>query len=137
MDGVRLTPLKQIYNPKGNVFHALKKSEPSFIGFGEAYFSFINKNVVKGWKKHTLMTLNLVVPFGEVEFVIYNEKTKNFFSVKISPNNYKRLTVNAGLWLAFRGCNENNILLNLASIEHNPKEALNIDLQKIKYDWKI
>ena len=47
MDGVILTPLKQIYHPKGDIFHAMKKSDIGFDGFGEAYFSTINQNDIK------------------------------------------------------------------------------------------
>jgi dTDP-4-dehydrorhamnose 3,5-epimerase len=133
VDGVTLTPLKQIYNPKGYVFHAMKKSDGGFSGFGEAYFSTINQNDIKGWKKHTEMTLNLVVVSGEVEFVIYNEA--DFFTVKLSKNNYQRLTVRPNLWLSFRGLSTENMLLNLASIEHDPSEVTNLDLQEIEYDW--
>lgn len=135
MDGIILRPLKQIYHPKGDIFHAMKKSDDGFNGFGEAYFSTINKGDIKGWKKHTKMTLNLIVPVGEIEFVVYNEETKEFFSVKLSQNNYQRLTVKPGLWMAFRGCGEYNILLNLASIEHDPNEAISIDIEDIKYEW--
>ena len=135
MDGVILTPLKQIHNPKGDIFHAMKKSDDGFDGFGEAYFSTVHKDDVKGWKKHIKMTLNLVVPVGEIEFVIYDENTKIFFSVILSHDNYQRLTVKPNLWMAFRGLKENSILLNLASIEHNPDEAINIDLSEIKYEW--
>ncbi|ANE31773.1 WxcM-like, C-terminal [Campylobacter hyointestinalis] len=135
MDGVILTPLKQIYNPKGNIFHAMKNSDIGYLGFGEAYFSTIDQNKIKGWKKHTKMTLNLIVPIGEIEFIIYNEKNKDFFSVKLSKNNYQRLTVSPNLWMAFRGIGEYNMLLNLASIEHDPNEAVNVDLDKIKYEW--
>jgi dTDP-4-dehydrorhamnose 3,5-epimerase len=135
MDGVILTPLKQIYNSKGDIFHAMKKSDKGFDGFGEAYFSTIHKDDIKGWKKHTKMILNLVVPFGEIEFVVYNEESKEFFNVKLSQNNYQRLTLKSGLWMAFRGIKENSMLLNLASIEHDPKEAINIDLSEINYEW--
>lgn len=135
MDGIILTPLKQIHNPKGDVFHAMKKSDTGFDGFGEAYFSTINQGNIKGWKKHTQMTLNLVVPMGCIKFVVYNDKTKRFFNVKLSQNNYQRLTVNPGLWMAFKGIDETSILLNLASIEHDPDEAINIDLAEIKYEW--
>jgi len=135
MDGIILTPLKQIYNPKGNVFHAMKKSDDGFDGFGEAYFSTIHKNDIKGWKKHTKMTLNLIVPVGVIEFVIYNEDTKKFFNVLLSQENYQRLTVKPGLWMAFRGLEKNNMLLNLASIEHDPNEAINIDIKEINYEW--
>ena len=135
MDGVILTPLKQIRTSKGSVLHAMKKSDIGFDGFGETYFSTVNKNDIKGWKKHTEMTLNLVVPVGKMEFVIYNDKDHNFFNVTISQDNYQRLTISPGFWLAFRGLDEKNILLNIASIEHDPSESESIDLDKIIYDW--
>jgi len=128
-----LTPLKQIFNPKGDIFHAMKKSDSGFDGFGEAYFSTINRGDIKGWKKHTKMTLNLVVVSGEIEFVVYN--TEEFFSVKLSHNNYQRLTVKPNLWMAFRGIGENNMLLNIANIEHDPNEAETRDLESIIYEW--
>ena len=137
MDGVILTPLKQIYHPKGDIFHAMKKSDIGFDGFGEAYFSTINQNDIKGWKKHTKMTLNIVVPVGDIEFVVYDENSKEFFSTKLSHNNYQRLTVKAGLWMAFKGLDKYNMLLNLASIEHDPNEAVNIELNEINYKWEI
>lgn len=135
MDGVIVKSLKQIYHPKGDIFHVMKKSDIGFDGFGEAYFSTINKNDIKGWKKHTKMTLNLVVPVGKIEFVIYDENLKEFFSVKLSQDNYQRLTIKPNLWMAFKGCEQNNILLNLASIEHDPNEAININLRDIQYEW--
>ena len=96
MDGVMLTPLKQIQNPKGDIFHALKESDAGFSGFGEAYFSSVGFGEVKGWKKHIKMTLNLIVPVGEVEFVIYDDRLDSpsngkFFTVILSANNYQRL----------------------------------------------
>ena len=133
MDGVILTPLKQITHPKGDIFQAMKASDDGFSGFGEAYFSTVNQGEVKGWKKHTEMTLNLVVVIGEIEFVVYDDNS--FYSVKLSKNNYQRLTVESGLWLAFRGISVENMLLNLASIEHNTNESKNVDMCGFNYDW--
>ena len=134
VDGVVLTPLKQIHNPKGDVFHAMKRIDEGFAGFGEAYFSTINQNDIKGWKKHTEMTLNLVVVSGEVEFVLYDGD--GFFNVKLSKKNYQRLTVRPNLWLAFRGLSDENMLLNLASIEHNQNESENVDIGAFDYNWR-
>jgi dTDP-4-dehydrorhamnose 3,5-epimerase len=113
----------------------MKQSDVGFAGFGEVYFSTIHQEDIKGWKKHTEMTLNLVVVSGEIEFVVYDEGTKEFFKVTLSQDNYQRLTVKPNLWMAFRGLKEGSILLNLASIEHNPSEAVNIGLQEINYEW--
>jgi dTDP-4-dehydrorhamnose 3,5-epimerase len=135
MDGVVLTPLKQIYHPKGDIFHVMKKSDYGFSEFGEAYFSTIKKDDIKGWKKHTKMVMNLVVPIGEIEFVIYDEKSKDFFNIKISSKNYQRITIEPNMWVSFRGLAEYNMLLNIASLEHDPTEAINIDLSEIIYEW--
>jgi len=135
MDGVILTPLKQISNPKGDVFHAMKCTDTGFNGFGEAYFSSINEGDIKGWKKHNAMTLNLVVICGEIEFVIYNENTEDFFEVILSHENYQRLTIFPGIWVAFRGLNDKNMLLNLANLPHDPLESENIAISEIYYEW--
>jgi dTDP-4-dehydrorhamnose 3,5-epimerase len=133
MDGVTLTPLRKIEHSKGDIFHAMKATDKGFSGFGEAYFSTVNKSDVKGWKKHTEMILNLVVVTGEIEFVVCNGI--DFFNVKLSKGNYQRLTVEPGLWVAFRGLSNENILLNLASIEHDPNESENVHLNAFDYDW--
>jgi dTDP-4-dehydrorhamnose 3,5-epimerase len=138
LEEVKLTPLKQISNPNGDIFHALKKSEDSFVDFGEAYFSFVEKGHTKGWKKHTLMTLNLVVPIGEIRFVLFNEYASNdaFQEYKIGADGmYARLTIPPGYYVAFTGLSEKNCLLNLANIEHDPKEAVNKPLEDIPYTW--
>lgn len=134
MDGVKITPLKTIIHPKGDLYHALKKSDDGFDGFGEAYFSTVLHNAIKGWKKHTKMVLNFVVPAGAVQVVIFDGK--NFESIVLSQQNYKRLTVQPGLWVAFKGIGKDiNLLLNLASIEHDPLESENCTLEDIKYGW--
>ena len=135
MDGIILTPLKKIYHPKGDILKGITKSDSEFNEFGEAYFSVINQGDIKGWKKHTKMISNLIVVVGEIEFVFHNENTKEFFNIKMSQNNYKRLTVKAGLWMAFRGIEKHNILFNLSNIEHDPNEVISNDLNKIDYRW--
>ena len=135
MDGVILTPLSKIDTPKGSILHVMKKKDVGFNGFGEAYFSSIEKGCIKGWKKHTNMTLNIVVPVGVIKFVIFNELESKLFSVTLSQANYQRLTIKPGLFMAFEGIGESNMLLNIANIEHDPDESINLDLDEILYDW--
>ena len=144
--GVSLTPLKIIRGEHGDVKHALKSSESSFDTFGEAYFSSVKQGEVKGWKFHKKMTLNLIVPVGGIRFVIYDgrngSQTENTFNdiVLGSDHDYSRLTVIPGLWMAFQGVGENlNLLLNIASIEHDPTETENLPLENDiipRFNWK-
>ena len=142
IEGVFLTPLKKIRHPKGDIFHGMKKSDEGFTGFGEVYFSMVKQGEIKGWNRHKIMVLNLVVPMGEVTFVIYNDRGNssskdNFFRVTLSPSNYQRLTVPPGLWVAFKGDGDKaNLVLNVASIEHDPNETDRLGLDQVNYNWE-
>jgi len=137
-----ITPLKRIAHPKGDIYHAMKSSDIGFVSFGEAYFSIISYDEIKGWKKHTQMVLNLVVPTGKVRFVIYDDRGDSnsfgeFFDVVLSSDNYSRITIPNGVWMAFEGVGKGlNMLLNIASIEHNPDESISCELSKISYSWQ-
>ncbi|MBS1680686.1 MAG: dTDP-4-dehydrorhamnose 3,5-epimerase family protein [Bacteroidetes bacterium] len=130
MKGVVVTLLKKIPGELGDVRHGLKQSDSDFQSFGEAYFSTVKKGYVKGWKKHQRMVLNLIVAEGKIRFIIYDDRQGSetqgqYFQITLSPaENYSRLTIQPGLWLAFEGVGDgNNLLLNIASIEHDPTEA--------------
>lgn len=140
-NGILLSQLEIKTTPKGNVFQGVKRSSIGFKKFGEAYFSFVEYNSIKAWKKHTEMTLNLIVPIGKIGFVIYCEKKDTppedrFYQVSLSAQNYCRLTVKPGLWVGFKGLGEGtNMLLNVADLEHDPTEAMAITIDEISYDW--
>ena len=129
-----LTKLKIISHPKGKIMHALKSTDDTFLNFGEAYFTEIKKNMIKGWKKHLRMTLNLIVPLGTVQFFILNQSNNKNFSFTIGESNYQRLTVPANYWVAFKGIQNNNLILNIADIPHDPNESENLDLNQL---WDI
>lgn len=141
IDGVLLTSLKKFSNPKGDLFHVMKKSDIGFIEFGEAYFTTVLSETTKGWYKHLRMTLNLVVPIGKVEFCIFddreNSQTKeSFYSVELSQDNYCRLTIPPNLWFAFKGkADEINLILDITNMKHDDSEKIRIALDEIPYNW--
>jgi dTDP-4-dehydrorhamnose 3,5-epimerase len=133
--GVLLEPLKIIAGESGNVMHALKSHESSYHGFGEAYFSTVKQGHVKGWKKHSKMLLNLIVPAGAIHFVLYDDRADSasrhtLLEITLSTENYQRLSVPPGVWMAFKGLDKGlNMLLNIASIPHDPLEAENLPIK--------
>ncbi|MEZ4843451.1 MAG: WxcM-like domain-containing protein [Bacteroidia bacterium] len=143
IEGVELTPLKIISNESGSVRHGLKCSESQFHQFGEAYFSTVNEGIIKGWKKHTQMISNLIVISGKIKFVIFDDRedsqTKGMFNeIILSESNYNRLTIHPRLWMAFQGLSdEPNMLLNIASIEHNPAECINEPIHSELIDYRF
>lgn len=142
IEGVLLTSLKRIDHPKGDVLHGMKKNDPGFSGFGEAYFSTIHAGDIKPWKKHLRMTLNLVVPVGNIRFVLHDERSDSLtcnqtMVVEIGRDNYQRLTVPAGVWMAFEGLDEAlNLLLNVADLEHDPSEVERVELERFPYPFR-
>ena len=137
--GVALTPLKVIHIAEGDVLHAMKVNDPGYVNFGEAYFSEIQPKKIKAWKRHRKMMLNLIVPAGKVKFVMFDDRKMNdseFFEVIISRENYCRLTIPPMIWFGFQGLSRNNsIVLNLASIAHDPEEVDRKKFDEINFEW--
>jgi len=136
---VLITPLNIINTPGGNVMHGMKETDDSFCGFSEAYFSEIDFNAIKAWKRHKGMTLNLVVPVGEIKFILFDDREEashQFQKIIISRDNYCRLTVPPMVWVGFQGLSESgSMLLNIANMMHNFEEAERKNVEEIEFNW--
>ena len=141
IEGVILTPLKIINVSGGDVYHGMKASDAGFEGFGEAYFSSVDTDVIKAWKKHNKMTLNLVVPVGRIGFVIFDDRKNSSTGGShqqeiLDMHNYCRITIPPGLWFGFKGLGKDlNLLMNMANIEHTYLEGEKKSIDELDYDW--
>jgi dTDP-4-dehydrorhamnose 3,5-epimerase len=133
---ILLTPLSRIETGGGDVLHAMKQGDVGYAGFGEAYFSWVFADVVKGWKRHTRMTMNLAVPVGQVRFVFRLDGSDEFRVEEIGIGRYMRITVPPGVWFGFQGlAAPQSLVLNIASIPHDPDEVERVGLSDVKYVW--
>ena len=134
---ILVTPLMRIPTVGGDVMHALKNSDNGFNGFGEVYFSWVERGAIKAWKCHQHMTLNLVVPLGEISFVFHIKDQENCFRTEnIGEEKYVRLTVPPGIWFGFQGRGSSqSLLMNLADMAHDPDEVLRKKTSEIVYNW--
>jgi dTDP-4-dehydrorhamnose 3,5-epimerase len=136
LDDILITPLARIATVGGDVLHAMKKNDAGCAGFGEAYFSWVDAGVVKAWKCHTQMTMNVVVPVGQVRFVFCLAGGDTFRVEEIGVDRYVRLTVPSGIWFGFQGlAAPQSLVLNIANIPHDPNEVERLVSADIKYDW--
>jgi dTDP-4-dehydrorhamnose 3,5-epimerase len=133
---ILLTSLARIPASGGDVLHALKQQDPGFVKFGEAYFSCVEQGAVKAWKRHLRMTMNLVVPAGQVRFV-FRENDADVFRVEdIGVDRYARITVPPGVWFGFQGLSApQSLVLNIASLPHDPDEVQRVAVSEFKYAW--
>ena len=145
IDGVIVTPLRQILDERGKVMHMLRVGDPAFQQFGEIYFSCVYPGAIKGWHIHKKMTLNYAVPHGHIKFVLYDDrpgsgtlgKTEELF---LGPDNYCLVTVPPMVWNGFKGIGgEMAVVANCASIPHDPAEIDRKDPfdPSIPYDWAL
>jgi len=145
IDGVVLTPLRQIFDERGKVMHMLREDSDLFSKFGEIYFSCTYPGAIKAWHLHKQMTLNYAVIFGEIKCVLYDDRPNSptrghvneFF---LSPENYSLLTVPPQIWNGWKGLGTNtSIVANCASIPHDTNEIeRKAALDKtIPYSWDI
>jgi dTDP-4-dehydrorhamnose 3,5-epimerase len=133
---ILITPLARISTVGGDVLHAMKKDDQGYSDFGEAYFSLVSKGSIKGWKRHKLMTMNVIIPMGNVRFVLYISQTKEFQIYEIGVKNYARLTIPPEIWFGFQGlASPQSLVLNIGDISHDPEEVERLELSEIKYDW--
>jgi dTDP-4-dehydrorhamnose 3,5-epimerase len=145
IDGVRITPLKQIVDERGAILHMLRADAPHFEKFGEIYFSMVNPGVVKAWHIHDRMTLNYAVPVGTIKMVLYDDRpgspTKGeLMELFIGERNYQLVTVPPKVWNGFKGIWISPALVaNCATLPHDPDEIQRIEPSKssIPYDWSL
>jgi dTDP-4-dehydrorhamnose 3,5-epimerase len=143
IDGVGLTELAVLPHPDGDVLHCIRSDSQGFYGFGEAYFSTVGQRHIKAWKRHRLMTLNIIVPVGEIRFVIHDDRSGSpskgvTTAFDLSRRNYSRLTVPPGLWTGFMGLEDGlNMLLNVANIPHDPSEVDRWPVDAITFAWNL
>ena len=139
INGVILTPLKQIRDERGAVLHMLRTDAAHYAGFGEIYFSIINPGVIKGWRRHTQMTMSLTVPKGRVKLVLADGAGHvQEIILGEDPDEYQLVTVPPMVWNGFQCISPDPaIIANCASIPHAPQEAerLPLDCLEIEYTW--
>ncbi len=145
IDGVVVTPLRQIFDERGKVMHMLRSDSPVFSKFGEIYFSCTHPGVVKAWHLHKEMTLNYAVIFGEIKFVLFDDRVGSrtrgeVQELFISPENYMLVTVPPMVWNGFKSVGtQTSIVANCANIPHSPSEIerLSPTDPTIPYDWAL
>ena len=145
INGVKITPLKQIIDERGKVMHMLRKDDKHFQKFGEIYFSFVHKEAIKGWHLHKKMILNYAVPFGKIKLVLYDDREKSstrgrVLQLFLGPDNYNLVTIPPNVWNGVKGIGEaGSIIANCATLPHDPKEIIRLDPfdASIPYDWSL
>jgi dTDP-4-dehydrorhamnose 3,5-epimerase len=145
ISGVTITPLRQIFDERGKVMHMLREDSQIFSRFGEIYFSCTHPGVVKAWHLHKVMTLNYAVIYGEIKFVLFDDRPSSptrgeVQELFISPENYMLVTVPPLIWNGFKSIgNATSIVANCATLPHSADEIerRSPNDKSIPYNWAL
>jgi dTDP-4-dehydrorhamnose 3,5-epimerase len=125
--------------------HMLKATDPEFLGFGEIYFSTVYPGVVKGWHRHTEMTLNYACVHGRIKLVLFDDRegspTRGEIMERfLGPDDYSLVQIPPGVWNGFKGMgSEAAIVANCSTHPHDPARSTRLDPfdNDIPYDWGV
>lgn len=103
IEGVTITPLKQISDRRGCIYHIFRKDDPDFNKFGEVYISEVHPHQAKGLHRHSTMELNYVCIQGSIDLVIIPDLAdkQDFMKVRMGEDAYCRVKVPPGVWNGF------------------------------------
>ena len=145
MDGVQIHQLRRIPDERGAVLQMLRRDDPWFERFGEIYFSLVYPGAIKGWHRHTRMTLNYAVITGLVKLVLYDDRTDSatkgqLQEIFVGESCYSLITIPLGIWNGFKGIGvKPAIVANCATEPHDPDEITRLDplTKTIPYQWEL
>jgi len=145
IEGVLVTPLRQIPDERGKIMHMLRADDPHFERFGEIYFSVVYPGVVKGWHRHTRMVLNYAAVTGMIKLVLYDDREGSHSKGEvqelfIGEENYCLVRIPTLVWNGFKGIGTKPaIVANCATLPHDASEIQRLDPRSdvVPYDWGL
>ena len=143
IDGIKITPLKQIVEERGKIMLMMRNDTKIFEKFGEIYFSVIFSGMVKAWRMHTKMTMNLAVISGNAKLVLYDARENSSMKgcvheIFLGRDNYVRVKIPPGIYSGFKGMTPSEVIVaNCATLPHDSSESIRLDphSSQIPYDW--
>ena len=135
MGKVIYSKINVIHQRKGDIYKILSNDSPDFDKFGEAYYSSINFNEIKGWKQHLKMKCILIPVSGDVDVVTYCAESNQFEKYNLNIKDPYRLIIPPKIIFAFTGNEASNCILNIGNIQHEPEESLTFNIDEFKYNW--
>ncbi|WP_078129392.1 dTDP-4-dehydrorhamnose 3,5-epimerase family protein [Leptospira alexanderi] len=130
LEGIVITSLKEIFDPKGSVLHMIRVDDPEYNGFGECYFSEVNPGSIKAWKIHKKQTQNFAVPSGKIRLILFDPREDSKTKGKVQeiilgrPGNYQRVKIPPRIWYGFTCVSkEKAFVANFTDMPHDPAES--------------
>jgi dTDP-4-dehydrorhamnose 3,5-epimerase len=134
-----VTQIESIADHRGSVIKVISEDSTNFAGFGELYFSTVKTGVIKAWRRHKQMTVNLMLVTGKVRLVVLESLDHEpELDLVLDAQQRKLVTIEPGKWYGFQGLSDAEaMLMNFANIKHEDLEVerLDHDAAGVSYTW--
>ena len=145
IEGVIVTPLRQICDERGKIMPMMRSDSPVFTQFGEIYFSCAWPGTIKAWHLHKSMTLNNAVIAGRAKLVLYDgrrgsQTAGQLQEIFLGEDHYVLVQIPPGITNGYKAYGDKLVILaNCATEPHDPNEIIHLDpfTKDIPYDWGL
>lgn len=149
IEGVQVFDRRVIPDGRGRILHGFRATDPEFEDFDvqEVYCSWIYPNAIKAWHRHTLMTLNYLVPVGNIKLALYDawegsETNGQLDEIFLGENCPHRIVqIPPGVWNGFMTVGDSAaMVISITDHVHDPQEIQRMDIDVFAdhvyaYDW--
>lgn len=147
IDGVRVKQLVMRADERGALMELLRRDDPEFAGFGQAYVSVSYPGVIRAWHHHALQTDAFVCVRGMIKAPLYDARPdsatrgelQEFF---LGDQHRIVLFIPPGVLHGYKVIShEPAYLLNFPTEPYDPAKPdeyrLPYDTDQIPYDWNV
>ena len=143
--GVKTKTLRVIPDERGRLFEMLRRDDPLFKAFGQAYCTTVNAGAVKAWHFHKKQTDNFICVSGMIKLVCYDGRAGSPTKGRINEffigiHNQQLIQIPPGVHHGFKGLTEPEaVVINVpdAPYHHAKPDEYRTSPHdgRIPYDW--
>ncbi len=74
IEGVRIKELKFIKDERGKLMEVLRRDDPFYTEFGQAYVTTARPGIVKAWHYHKVQDDNIALLAGKIRFGLFDAR---------------------------------------------------------------
>ena len=145
IQGIKTKSLMVIPDERGRLFEMLRKDDPIFRKFGQAYCTTVYPGVVKGWHYHKRQYDNFVCVSGMIKLVLYDDRAGSSTKGRVNEfflGTHQPLLVQVPphVWHGFKGISAPEaVVINVPSEPYHRKRPDEYRAathgSHIPYDW--
>lgn len=107
----------------------IRADSPTFLGFGEIYFSSVHFRSVKAWKRNAAATAHFAVPVGEISMALFDNRPTSptcghLETLTVGRSQYVLVTVPPKIWYGFQGLtNPEALIVNCLDRQYDASQT--------------